>query len=81
MLLPTSRAALVTFFAPRSSRVPALLNFSTGPASAQARLPRGGDLLVVTARRFVEKAKLEPLVAALASQVTIASEDLRAQIG
>ena len=83
VLLPTSRAALVTFFALQvERRVPALLNFSTGPASAQAACRAAEISLVVTARRFVEKAKLEPLVAALASQVTIVYlEDLRAQIG
>jgi acyl-[acyl-carrier-protein]-phospholipid O-acyltransferase/long-chain-fatty-acid--[acyl-carrier-protein] ligase len=83
VLLPTSRAALVTFFALQAQRrVPALLNFSTGPASAQAACRAAEISLVVTARRFVEKAKLETLVAALASQVTIVYlEDLRAQIG
>jgi len=83
VLLPTSRAALVTFFALQvERRVPALLNFSTGPASAQAACRAAEISLVVTARRFVEKAKLETLVAALASQVTIVYlEDLRPQIG
>jgi len=83
VLLPTSRAALVTFFALQAERrVPALLNFSTGPTAAQAACRAAEISLVVTARRFVEKARLEGLIAALASQATIVYlEDLGGQIG
>ena len=64
VLLPTSRAAVVTFFALQAERrVPAMLNFSTGSASVQAACRAADIALVVTARRFVEKAKLESLVA------------------
>ncbi len=83
VLLPTSRAAVVTFFGLHAyQRVPAMLNFSTGPASAQAACTAAEIRLVITARRFVEKAKLEALVAALASQTTVVYlEDLRSEIG
>jgi acyl-[acyl-carrier-protein]-phospholipid O-acyltransferase / long-chain-fatty-acid--[acyl-carrier-protein] ligase len=83
VLLPTSRAAVVTFFALQAERrVPAMLNFSTGPASVQAACRAADIALVVTARRFVEKAKLESLIAALASQTTIVYlEDVRGEIG
>jgi acyl-[acyl-carrier-protein]-phospholipid O-acyltransferase/long-chain-fatty-acid--[acyl-carrier-protein] ligase len=83
VLLPTSRGAVVTFFALQATaRVPAMLNFSTGPASALAACRAAEISLVLTSRRFVEKAKLEPLVTALASQVTIVYlEDVRGQIG
>ena len=83
VLLPTSRAAVVTFFALQAeSRVPAMLNFSTGPASAKAACTAAEIRIVVTARRFIEKAKLEPLVAALAESTTIVYlEDLRGEIG
>jgi acyl-[acyl-carrier-protein]-phospholipid O-acyltransferase/long-chain-fatty-acid--[acyl-carrier-protein] ligase len=83
VLLPTSRAALVTFFALQATRrVPALLNFSTGPASAQAACRAAEVRLVVTARRFVEKAKLDGLVSALAAQATVVYlEDVRSEIG
>jgi acyl-[acyl-carrier-protein]-phospholipid O-acyltransferase/long-chain-fatty-acid--[acyl-carrier-protein] ligase len=83
VLLPTSRAALVTFFALQAERrVPAMLNFSTGAASAQAACRAAEIALVVTARRFVEKAKIEPLIAALAAQTTVVYlEDLRPEIG
>lgn len=83
VLLPTSRAALVAFFGLQSERrVPAMLNFSTGAAAAQAACTAAEISLVVTARRFVEKARLEPLVAALSTQATILYlEDLRREIG
>jgi acyl-[acyl-carrier-protein]-phospholipid O-acyltransferase / long-chain-fatty-acid--[acyl-carrier-protein] ligase len=83
VLLPTSRAALVTFFALQAERrVPAMLNFSTGSASVVAAC-RGSEVkLVITARRFVEKAKLEALVAALTTTCTVVYlEDLRKAIG
>ena len=83
MLLPTSRASLVTFFALQAERrVPAMLNFSTGPASAIAAC-RGAEIaLIVTARRFIEKAKLQALVAALEPHATIVYlEDVRGEIG
>src|SRR5688572_12407164 len=83
VLLPTSRAAVVTFFALQAeSRVPAMLNFSTGPASAKAACTAAQIRMIVTARRFVEKAKLESLVAALAGSATIVYlEDIRGEIG
>ena len=83
VLLPTSRASLVTFFALQGeSRIPAMLNFSTGAAAAQAACRAAEIRLVVTARRFVEKAKIEPLIAALATQTSVIYlEDLKQEIG
>ncbi len=83
VLLPTSRASLVTFFALQAEgRVPAMLNFSTGPASAIAAC-RGAEInRIVTARLFIEKAKLHALVAALEPHATIVYlEDIRKEIG
>jgi acyl-[acyl-carrier-protein]-phospholipid O-acyltransferase / long-chain-fatty-acid--[acyl-carrier-protein] ligase len=83
LLLPTSRASLVTFFALQAHRrVPAMLNFSTGAASAIAAC-RGAEIaLIVTARLFIEKAKLQPLVAALEPHATILYlEDIKPEIG
>jgi acyl-[acyl-carrier-protein]-phospholipid O-acyltransferase/long-chain-fatty-acid--[acyl-carrier-protein] ligase len=83
VLLPTSRAAVVTFFALHAeSRVPAMLNFSTGSASILAACTAAEVTLVVTSRRFVDKARLEGLIQALASQATVVYlEDLRGRIG
>jgi acyl-[acyl-carrier-protein]-phospholipid O-acyltransferase/long-chain-fatty-acid--[acyl-carrier-protein] ligase len=83
VLLPTSRAALVTFFALQAEgRVPAMLNFSTGAASAIAAC-RGAEISrIITARLFIEKAKLQPLVAALEPHAAIVYlEDIRKEIG
>jgi acyl-[acyl-carrier-protein]-phospholipid O-acyltransferase/long-chain-fatty-acid--[acyl-carrier-protein] ligase len=73
----------VTFFALQAEgRVAAMINFSTGVAAAQAACTAAEIRLVVTARRFVEKAKLEPLIAALATRTLIVYlEDLRPEIG
>src|SRR4029450_9587475 len=61
VLLPTSRGSVVTFFALHAQgRGPAMLNFSTGPAAALSACKAADIGLVVTARQFVEKAKLEP---------------------
>jgi len=83
VMLPTSRAAIVTFFALQAeSRVPAMLNFSTGPAAAKAACTAAQVRVIVTARRFIEQAKLEPLVLALAESTTIVYlEDIRGEIG
>src|SRR4051812_10394099 len=83
VLLPTSRAALVTFFALQAEgRVPAMLNFSTGPAAAIAACRAAVITRIITARRFIEKAKLQALVAALEPHVTIVYlEDIREEIG
>jgi acyl-[acyl-carrier-protein]-phospholipid O-acyltransferase/long-chain-fatty-acid--[acyl-carrier-protein] ligase len=83
VLLPTSRAAVVTFFGLQSQgRIPAMLNFSAGAASNRAACAAAEIRVVITARRFVEKAKLEPLVAALSeSTKVIYLEDLRKEIG
>ena len=83
VLLPTSRAALVTFFGLQATRrIPAMLNFSAGPASVGAACTASEVSLVVTARKFVEKAKLESLVSSLESQATVVYlEDLKTEIG
>ncbi|HEY7188599.1 MAG TPA: acyl-[ACP]--phospholipid O-acyltransferase [Vicinamibacterales bacterium] len=83
VLLPTSRASLVTFFALQAHRrVPAMLNFSTGAAAAIAACKGAEISLIVTARTFIEKAKLQPLVAALEPHATVLYlEDVKPQIG
>jgi acyl-[acyl-carrier-protein]-phospholipid O-acyltransferase/long-chain-fatty-acid--[acyl-carrier-protein] ligase len=83
VLLPTSRASVVTFFALQAEgRVPAMLNFSTGPSAAQSACRAAEVKVVVTARRFVEKAKLESMAEALASQATVLYlEDVAREIG
>ncbi len=83
VMLPTAAGAAVTFFALQAAgRTPAMLNFSAGAAGVLAAC-RAADLrCVLTSRAFVEKGKLDALVAALATQARIVwLEDLRAEIG
>jgi acyl-[acyl-carrier-protein]-phospholipid O-acyltransferase/long-chain-fatty-acid--[acyl-carrier-protein] ligase len=83
VLLPTSRGAVVTFFALQAiERVPAMLNFSAGPASVRAACQAAEISLILTARRFVEKAKLDALITALEPHAKIVYlEDVRPEIG
>ncbi len=83
VLLPTSKAAVVTFFALHAfRRVPAMLNFSTGAASVTAACTAAEIRTIVTSRRFVEKAKLDALIAALSAHASIVYlEDIQGQIG
>jgi acyl-[acyl-carrier-protein]-phospholipid O-acyltransferase/long-chain-fatty-acid--[acyl-carrier-protein] ligase len=81
MLLPTSRAAVVTFFAlqARAHRFAHL----GWPRGGRGRVRGAARIsVVITARAFVERAKLQALVSALEPHVTILYlEDLRLAIG
>ena len=83
VLLPNTIAAVVTFFALQAgSRVPAMLNFSAGPAAIDAARRAAELKLVITSRQFVEKGRLQPLIGALAPSCTILYlEDVRGEIG
>ena len=82
VMLPNSAGVAVVFFALQSSgRVPAMLNFTAGSANVLSACKAAEVKTVLTSRAFIEKAKLEPLVAALAAEVAIVYlEDLRAAI-
>jgi acyl-[acyl-carrier-protein]-phospholipid O-acyltransferase / long-chain-fatty-acid--[acyl-carrier-protein] ligase len=83
VLLPNSSALAVTFFALQAiGRVPALLNFSTGPAGMLAACQAAQLTTVLTSRRFVTAAKLDDTVAKLAATVAITYlEDIRDSLG
>ncbi len=83
VLLPNVNAAIVTFLALQTyGRVPAMLNFSTGTGNMQAGLVAAGVERIVTSRAFVEKAKIEKTIEALAEQAEIIwLEDVGADIG
>jgi acyl-[acyl-carrier-protein]-phospholipid O-acyltransferase/long-chain-fatty-acid--[acyl-carrier-protein] ligase len=83
VLVPNSVGALTTFFALQAfARVPTMLNFSAG-ADSMASACRAAEVgVIVTSRRFVERARLEPVIAVLERQARIVwLEDLRATIG
>ncbi|MBF0271486.1 MAG: AMP-binding protein [Magnetococcales bacterium] len=78
VLLPTTAGSLVVFFSLLAmGRVPALLNFTAGAATVRSACRTARIRTVLTARRFVDKANLAPLVEALAAETTVVMvEDL-----
>ncbi|HEY1961968.1 MAG TPA: AMP-binding protein, partial [Rhizomicrobium sp.] len=82
VMLPTSAGAVVTFFAITAyGRIPAMLNFTAGAAGLKSAVRIAKVRRVVTARRFVDLAKLEALVAELSHAVEIIYlEDVREKI-
>ena len=70
IMLPTSNAAVITLFAIMSAaRVPALINFTAGAANVLAACRAAQIDTIVTSRAFVEKGRLENLVAQVQAQV------------
>ena len=66
LMLPNSIGAAVTFFALLGlKRAIAMMNFSAGPAQITSACRTAGVKTVLTSRRFITLAKLEPLVEAL----------------
>jgi acyl-[acyl-carrier-protein]-phospholipid O-acyltransferase/long-chain-fatty-acid--[acyl-carrier-protein] ligase len=81
VLLPNVNATPVTLLALWAlGKVPAILNFSTGPAVMLACAQLAGLRQIITSRAFLEKAKLDikPLIAAGIEFIHL--EDLRAGI-
>lgn len=83
LLLPNVNGAVIAFFALQVfGRIPAMLNFSTGIGNMQAGMVAAGIERVITSRVFVEKAKMEKTVEALAEKARIVwLEDVAAGIG
>jgi acyl-[acyl-carrier-protein]-phospholipid O-acyltransferase / long-chain-fatty-acid--[acyl-carrier-protein] ligase len=79
VMLPTSAAAVITFFAVSAyNRVPAMLNFTNGAAGVISAVRTARVKRVVTARKFVDVAKLEGLVKELSAVAEIVYlEDVR----
>jgi acyl-[acyl-carrier-protein]-phospholipid O-acyltransferase / long-chain-fatty-acid--[acyl-carrier-protein] ligase len=83
VMLPTSNGAVVTLLAVMSAgRVPAMINFTAGATNILSAC-RAADLdTILTSRAFVEKGRLQNLVAQLEKQVrVIYLEDIRPTIG
>ena len=79
VMLPTSNGAVVTVLSLLSGgRVPAMINFSAGAANVLGACRAAQVDTIVTARAFIEKARLEKLVAQLEKQVRLVYlEDIR----
>ena len=83
IMLPNAVGAAITLFALQSqARVPAMLNFTTGPDAMLSCCAAAGIRTILTSRRAVAKAKLEPLVEAVGTHIGfVYLEDVRADIG
>ena len=83
VLLPNVMGAGVTFFALQAyGRVPAMLNFSTGPANAALACRTAQVRTLFTSRRFVEMGRLDEMVRTIgeAGAKIAYLEDLRASL-
>ena len=82
VMLPTSNGAVVTLLAVMSAgRVPAMINFTAGATNVLAACRAAAVDTIVTSRAFVEKGRLDNLVAEVGQQVRIVSlEDIRPTI-
>jgi acyl-[acyl-carrier-protein]-phospholipid O-acyltransferase / long-chain-fatty-acid--[acyl-carrier-protein] ligase len=82
VMLPNANGAVVTILGVMSGgRVPAMINFTAGAANILAACKAAEVGTVVTSRAFVEKGKLDAVVAQLAQSLSIVYlEDVRATV-
>ena len=82
LMLPNANGAAVTLIALMSAgRVPAMINFSAGEANILAACKAAKLDTIITARGFIERGRLDGLIAALAREVRIVYlEDIRASV-
>lgn len=82
ILLPTSIAAVVSFFGLQScQRIPAMLNFSMGAQNLMETCSLARVRIIVTSRKFVEIGRLESAIEKLSEIAKIIYlEDLREKI-
>ena len=82
LMLPNTLAAVASFFAlQREGRVPAMLNFTAGISNLKSAVVAAEIKKVYTARKFVEMAKLGPVVEELSKHVeVIYLEDVKENI-
>jgi acyl-[acyl-carrier-protein]-phospholipid O-acyltransferase / long-chain-fatty-acid--[acyl-carrier-protein] ligase len=83
VMLPTSNGAVVTMLAVSSAgRVPAMINFSAGATNILGACQAAQVDTILTSRAFVEKGRLDHVVAEIQKQVRIVYlEDIRPTIG
>ncbi len=79
VMLPTGVGATVTFFALQAiGRTPAMLNFTAGAMNLRAACDAANVKKILTSKRFIQIAKLEPLAAELSKHAElIYLEDVR----
>ncbi len=79
IMLPTGAGAIVGFCAVLAAgRLPAMLNFSAGPANIKAAMKAAKITKIITAHKFIDLGELHPLVAELSDTAEfIYLEDVR----
>ena len=82
LMLPNANGAVVTFFGLMSAgRVPAMINFTAGATNILAACRAAQVSTILTSRVFVERGRLENMVAAVSKEVAIVYlEDVRPTI-
>ncbi|HEY2226805.1 MAG TPA: acyl-[ACP]--phospholipid O-acyltransferase [Xanthobacteraceae bacterium] len=82
VMLPNANGAVVTFFGLMSAgRVPAMINFTAGATNILAACKAAQVTTILTSRVFVEKGRLDNMVAAVGKEVSIVYlEDIRPTI-
>jgi acyl-[acyl-carrier-protein]-phospholipid O-acyltransferase/long-chain-fatty-acid--[acyl-carrier-protein] ligase len=82
LMLPNANGAGVAFLAAISAgRAPAMINFTAGAANILSGCEAAQATTILTSRGFIEKARLEKLVAALEEKIAIVYlEDIRARL-
>ncbi|MFT4954650.1 MAG: acyl-[acyl-carrier-protein]-phospholipid O-acyltransferase [Brevundimonas sp.] len=83
IMLPSSMGVVVTFFGLHAfGRTPVMLNFTSGARNLKAACATAGVKKILTARRFIEQAKLDDLVVALEPVAEIIwLDDIRKTVG
>jgi len=83
VMLPNAAGVVVTFFALQTiGRVPAMINFTAGPLNVLAAMKAAKVQVLLTSRAFVERGRLDKLIAELEGKVRIVYlEDVRQTIG
>ena len=81
-MLPNANGAAVTWFALQAAgRVPAMLNYTAGPAALIAACKAAEVKTILSSRAFIDKANLKAVVAELEAHATIVwLEDVRTTI-
>jgi acyl-[acyl-carrier-protein]-phospholipid O-acyltransferase/long-chain-fatty-acid--[acyl-carrier-protein] ligase len=82
IMLPTSLASIVAFFAVSAfGRVPTMLNFTSGAAGVMSAVRTAVVKRIITAHKFIELAKLEALAAEISRTAeTVYLEDVRQKL-
>lgn len=83
ILLPSSMGTVVTFYGLHAhGRVPVMINFTAGERNIKAALAAAGVKRVLTAKRFIQQAKLEELIEQIEGVAEIVwLDDVRKTIG